>query len=126
MSSQDTPISTQDNHPKRGPTYRFQHNHRLQRRVEPYRVSLILPLWEAGCRASFNPSLVAAGRSPLSSSCNALAEETGRYNRLQETEDYCSLEAEGLYATLEPFVKAEPMRARSHSCGARLYNHLQH
>ena len=111
------------------PACRSQHKQGPHRRVEPYRVSLILPSWEAGSRAPFNPSLVAAGRSPISSSCNALVEETGRYNHLQQGEgDYGSLEVEGMYATLEPFVKAEPisMRPRSRSCGARLYNHLQH
>lgn len=93
---------------------------KVYRRVEPYRVSLILPSWDDGCRAT----LAVRGRT---SSCNDL-DVSDRYNHLVGTEGYGSLEERGVhaYATLEPFLRLEPVRLRSYSCGGSLYNHLHH
>ena len=132
--------SLQDTSPKwvLSPVVRCQGQpRRAPRRVVPYRVSLILPLWEDGIRTSpAHP----AGVPPLSSiSCRGL-NDSGRYNRLESVAyrvggvanglggvaGYGSLEGNGVYATLEPFLGAEPMRPRSRSCDARLYNHLRH
>ena len=124
--SRGSSSSIQDNCPKRifpqdGSSSEKQSQQRPPRHVEPYRVSLILPSWEGGDRAPFYPALAGRGKT---SSYNAL-EVSGRYNHLLGVGDYSSLE-NGVYATLEPFIKAEAMRPRSHSCDARLYNHLQY
>ena len=139
-SSRGSSTSLQDTSPKwvLSPVVRCQGQpRRAPRRVVPYRVSLILPLWEDGIRTS---PAYPAGVPPLSSiSCREL-NDSGRYNRLEGVAyrvvgvanglggvaGYGSLEGNGVYATLEPFLGAEPMRPRSRSCDARLYNHLRH
>ena len=93
---------------------------KVYRRVEPYRVSLILPSWDDSCKAT----LAVKGRT---SSCNDL-DVSDRYNHLVGTDGYGSLEERGVhaYATLEPFLRLDPVRVRSYSCGGSLYNHLHH
>ena len=130
IMSQCSSVSVQDSNPDwvLSPVARF-HSAQAPRRVIPYRVSLILPLWEG--RERGGPALPLptqlAGRHPaFSTSCQGL-DESGRYNHLEGvTVGYGSLEENAVYATLEPFVGPETMRPRSHSCDACLYNHLQH
>lgn len=104
------------------------------RRVIPYRVSLILPLWREDQDKPLPlppPPPPVLGHYSLSTSCIALT-DSGRYNYLKETTaGYGSLEENSMYASLEPFTGSvdpmtEPKRPRSRSCGARLYNHLRH
>ena len=123
-------VSVQDSNPDwvLSPVARFRPS-QPPRRVVPYRVSLILPLWEGRERGGPALPLPAqlAGRHPtFTTSCQGL-EESGRYNHLEGvTVGYGSLEENAVYATLEPFVGPDTMRLRSSSCDARLYNHLQH
>ena len=127
--SQCSSVSVQDSNPDwiLSPVARL-HPLRAPRRVIPYRVSLILPLWEGQERGSVLPlpAPLAGRQTTFSTSCQGL-EESGHYNHLEGVGlGYGSLEESKVYATLEPFVGVESMRPRSRSCGGRLYNHLQH
>ena len=137
-SSQDNFPSSRDSCPKsRSYDAETQVKMRPRHRVVPYRVSLILPSWEARDAGSWEArdagsweardadslyysSLAGRGKA---SSCNTLA-GSDRYNHLQGVGGYGSLEQKGMYAILEPFVP--PMRHRSQSWDARVYSHLQH
>ena len=125
-ASRCSSVSVQDSNPDWifSPVARFNSSRRTPRRVIPYRVSLILPLWEGRDRGGLPLPLPAQLAGRHSTSCQGL-EESDRYNHLEGV-GYGSLELNGVYATLEPFVGAETMRPRSNSCDARLYNHLQH
>ena len=130
ISSLDSSISIQDSNLNwvfSPVCCREQPDRKPPRRVIPYRVSLILPHWEAGERGPALPHPRAlAGQAPVNSTSCLGLEDYGRYNHLDGiVAGYGSLD-DGVYATLEPFLKAEPMRPRSRSCDARLYNHLQH
>ena len=153
-SSQDNFPSSRDSCPKsRSYNTENQVKKRPRHRVVPYRVSLILPSWEARDAGSWEArdagsweardagsweardagSWEARDAGSLyysslagrgkASSCNTLV-GSDRYNHLQGVGGYGSLEEKGMYAILEPFVP--PMRHRSQSWDAQVYSHLQH
>ena len=103
----------------------IQREEKRRRRVAPYRVSLILPLWEGPRDRGPLPRRPSLGCHVGSNSCNTL-QMSGHYNHLQRLAGYDVLEEADMYATLEPFMRVEPMRPRSQSCDAQLYHHLRH